>query len=126
MGNVVLPILAEILAVGIDYRSRVVVDAGNFLFVDRHDDNHAMRLGHFLHQAHSWTIRNSFDGFIPTRLLLRTEVRSSKHLLHAKYLHALLGGLLDKAQMLFDVESLDVVDGQVSWRGIRSTESVRI
>ena len=45
-----------------------------------------------------------------------------KYLLHAKYLHALLGCLLDEAQVLFDVEALDVINGQISWRCICSIE----
>ena len=38
--DVRLAILAEILAVGVDDRRGVVVDAGHLLFVDRHDHDH--------------------------------------------------------------------------------------
>src|SRR5687768_14387239 len=53
--NVVLAILAEVLSIGVDHRGGVVIDPGQFLFIDRHDDHHAVFLRDFLHQSHSWT-----------------------------------------------------------------------
>jgi hypothetical protein len=43
-------------------------------------------------------------------LLFRTEIGSRKDFLHTKHLHALGRGFLDEAQMLLNIESLDVVD----------------
>src|SRR6185295_17458811 len=101
--NVVLAIFAEILAVGVNDGGGVVVDAGQLFFIDRHDDNHAVLFGDFLHQPDSWTIRNSLHCFIPARLLFGAEVRRREDLLHADYLHALLRSLFDVGQVLLDV-----------------------
>src|ERR1700741_5470870 len=72
--DVVLPILAEILSVSINHRRGVVVDAGDLFLVDRHDDNHAVGFGDFLHEAHRWSIGNSFDRFVPACLLFSAEI----------------------------------------------------
>src|SRR5687768_7322554 len=108
--DVVLSILAEILAVGINHRGRVVVNSGDLFFVNRDHDNHTVCLGHFLHQPDGWPIRDSFHGFIPACLLFGAEVRRSKNFLHANYLHALCGSFLDEAKMLFKIDSLNIVD----------------
>src|SRR5215216_1170054 len=118
--DVVLAILAEVLAIRVDHRGGVVIDPGEFLFIDRHDDDHAVFLSDFLHQPHGWTIRNTLDRFIPARLLFGAEVRSREDLLHAEYLHALLRGLLDEVQVLLDVEAFDLLDRQVGRRCIRT------
>ncbi len=47
--DVMLAILAEILAVGVDHRRGVVIDAGDLFLVNRNDDHHAVLLGDVLH-----------------------------------------------------------------------------
>jgi hypothetical protein len=51
-------------------------------------------------------------------LLLSAKVWRGENFLHADYLDALLGCLLDKAQVLFDVQSFDIFDWQISPRSI--------
>src|SRR6185503_19354554 len=108
--NVVLAILAEILSIRVDHRGSVVIDPSEFLFVDRHDDNHAVFLRDVLHQSHSWTIGDAFDGFIPARLLFGTKIRSRKDLLHADYLHLLLRRILNELQVFLDIQTLDLLE----------------
>src|SRR4030095_16516362 len=56
MRYVILAILSEVFAVGIDHCSGVVVNAGDLFFVDGHDNNHSVLFGHFLHQLDRWPI----------------------------------------------------------------------
>src|SRR5687767_4008700 len=112
--DVVLSILAEILAVGVNHRGSVVVNSGDLFFVNRHYDNHPVCLGHFLHQPDGWPIGDSFHSFIPARLLFGAEVRRSENFLHANYLHSLCGSFLDETKMLLKINSLDIVDRQIS------------
>src|SRR6478736_1664981 len=111
---VVLTILAEILAVRIDHCSSVVIDASDLFFVDRHDDYHAMLFRYFLHETNSRAVRNTFDSFVPARLLFGAEVRCREDLLHADNLNTLLSCLFDKTKMLFDVQPFDFFNRCVS------------
>src|ERR1051326_5926746 len=56
--NMMLSILAEVRSIGVDDRGRVVIDAGHFFFIDRHDDYHVVLLRRFLHELCSWAIGN--------------------------------------------------------------------
>src|SRR6266545_2921605 len=94
VGDVVLSVFAQILAIRVDHRGGVVVNARDLFFINRHNDNHAVRLRDFLHQPHRRAVGNLFDCLVPTRLLFGAEVGRRKYLLHAEYLHALFGGLL--------------------------------
>jgi hypothetical protein len=111
--DVVLAILAQVLAIRIDYRGSVVVDTRDLFFVDGDDNYHAVFLGDFLHQAHSRTIGNLFDCLVPASLLLSTKVGSGKNFLHAENLDALFRGLLDKTHVLFDVQSFDFINRHI-------------
>ena len=110
MRYVVLAILAQILAVGVDNRRGVVIDAGDLLFVDGHDQNHPVFASDLLHQLDGWTIGDLLDRFVPAGLLLGAEVGSREDLLHAKDLDSLLGGLIDEAHVFLYVRLLDLVD----------------
>src|SRR6266498_2928259 len=119
MRYVILPVLAQVLAVSIDHGGGVVINARDFFLINRHDDYHAVLFGHFLHQPNGWAIRNLLHCVIPARLLFSAKVRRCENFLHAKNLHALLGGLFDEAQVLLDVEPFDIFNRQIRWRGIR-------
>src|SRR2546427_401575 len=73
--DVVLPIFAEILAIGIDNRRGVVVNTLDFFFVNRNDHGHTMLLGDFSHELDGGPIGNLFDHPIPTGRLFGAEVR---------------------------------------------------
>ena len=93
--DVVLAVLAQVAAVGVDDCGGVVVDAGLLTLVDGHDHRHLVlarvgrhrfggRAGHGLGQV------------VPVRVLRRTEVGPVEHFLQAEDLHATTAGLLDE------------------------------
>ena len=118
MRNVVLAILAEIVAVGVDHGRGVVVDAGHLFFVNRDNDHHAVLLRHFLHQLRRRAVGNLFDGFVPACLLLSAKVRRRKDFLHAKNLHALFCGVFDHPKMFFYIQPYDVFDRRIGRPGV--------
>ena len=107
MGNMMLSIFAEIFAVGIDNRGRVVVDTLQVFFINRNNQSHAAALRDFPHQLNRWTVRNLLDHAVPARRLLGAEVRPRKDLLHTKNLHVLACGFLDEFQMFLNSIPLD-------------------
>ena len=91
MRDVVLPIFAEILAIGIDNRRSVVVNTFEVFFVNRNDDGHAVLLGDLLEQPGGGAVGDLLGGVVPLGLLLGAEVGRVEHLLQAQHLHAGLG-----------------------------------
>src|SRR6266700_6161743 len=81
--QMMLAVLAEIAAVGVDDRGRVEVDPGHLLFVDRDDNHHVMLCCNLLHQLRGRPVGYAFGHVIPTRVLLRAEIRSVKKFLQA-------------------------------------------
>src|SRR3989442_2083075 len=71
MGNVVLAVLAEVAAIGIDDRGGVEVDAGHLDFVDGDDQQHLVFLGELLHFRDGRACGNLLVESIPTGLLMR-------------------------------------------------------
>src|ERR1043166_2254511 len=119
MRDMVLAVLAEVGAVGVDDGGGVVVDAGRLLFVQRHDDDHAVLLGQLLHELRRRSVGNLLRRFVPPRRLLGAEVRSGEDLLHAEELDAFLPGLLDQLDVLRDVGLADRVELLVGGAGVR-------
>src|SRR5918993_762398 len=113
VGNMVLAVLAEIPAVRVDDRRRVVVDAGHLFFINRHHHDHAVLLRDLLHQADRRTIRDSFDHLVPAALLLGAEIGPVEELLQAQELHAAAPCLLDERHVLVDHAALDLVGAAV-------------
>src|SRR6185503_2577087 len=113
MRNVIFTVLAQIFSVGVDYSRSVVIDAGDFFLINRHDDYHAMMLGDFLHQPNSWTIRDLLHRFIPTCLLFSAKVGGCEDFLHTKNLHTLVGRLLDEAQVFLDVTLFNILNRSI-------------
>src|SRR3954447_7991935 len=107
--DVVLAVLAEVLAVGVDHRGRVVVDAGDLLFINRHHHHHAVPLRDRLHGLDSGAVRNPLDHVVPARLLLGAKVRTVEQFLEAQPLYAPASGFIDQRQMLVEHPLLDVV-----------------
>src|SRR3954467_3098076 len=107
--DVVLAVLAEVLAVRIDHRGRVVVDAGDLLFINRHHHHHAVLLRDRLHGLNSGAVRNPLDHVVPERLLLGAKVRTVEQILEAQHLYAAASGFIDQRQMLVEHPLLDVV-----------------
>src|SRR3712207_9135397 len=67
------------------------------LFRSRHDQNHAVLLGHLLHAPGGWAIGHRLGEVVELRVLYLAEVWAGRKLLKAADLGALLGGLLDQA-----------------------------
>src|ERR1017187_9131006 len=118
MRDVVLAILAEILAIGIDDGGRVVVGARGFFLVHGDDDHHPVLLRESLHQFCRRTVRDSLGRLIPLDLLFTAEVRAVKNLLHAEHLHAFFCRLLDHLHVLLDHRLLDLLDGRCARFGV--------
>jgi hypothetical protein len=111
VGDVVLPVLAEIRAVGIDYRGGVVVDTGDFFLVNRHHQNHPVCLRDRLHRSNGRAVGDSLDHFVPARLLLGAKIRPVEEFLQTEHLHAPPCRLFDERQVLVKHPLLDVVCG---------------
>ena len=58
----------------------------------------------------SWSIRDLLDRLIPARLLLSAEIGRREDFLHTQNLHARVRRVGNHRHMLFDVESLDLID----------------
>src|SRR6267143_618056 len=87
---VILAIFPEILSISIDNGRGVVVNTGNLFLINRHDDYHAMFFCYLLHQPNGRPIRNA------------------------------LNSLLDKTQMLFNVQPFDIFDWEIGRRSVRT------
>src|SRR5438270_10544889 len=122
--DVVLPVLAEIRAVGVDHGGRVVVDAGRLLFIERDDDDHVVLGRVLLHQLRSRPVGDLLDRLVPARVLFGAEVGSGEDLLHAEDLHAFLARLIDVLQRPLDLRVADRFDalvGRCRERGLDQT-----
>jgi hypothetical protein len=106
--DVVLPVLAEVAAVGVDDGGGVVVDAVHLALVDGQHDRHAVLLGEVLELLVVGPSGTRLGEVVPLGRLLGAEVGAVEQLLEAEDLHALLRGLLGEAHRLLD---LGVVDG---------------
>ena len=93
--NVVFAVLAEIFAIRIDDSRRVVMDARDVLFIDRHDNDHVELSGIFTHQLSGWPIRNGFSGVIPLCILGRAEIRTGENFLETQHLYTLFSSFGD-------------------------------
>ena len=109
MGDVVFAIFSQILSIGINYRRCVVVDAGVFLLVYWHDQDHAQSFGCLTHQLSRLAIRNSLRHVVPASILFGAEVGAVKQLLQTNHLTFFPGGPLQKPHMLFDHGLLDLI-----------------
>jgi len=93
VGDVVLAVLAEVAAIGVDHRGAVVVHTGHLAFVHRYDDHHVVLLCELLHPLDG-RAGDRLGGVIPLCVLAGTEVRAVEDLLEAEDLHALFARLL--------------------------------
>ncbi len=101
LGDVVLAVLAQEGAVGVDHRRRVVVGA----FVDhlehRYDQHHPGLLGQGLHEVCGRT-RHGFGVGEVRAVLHGAEVRGGEDLLEAQHLGTLVGSLPGIPDLLVD------------------------
>src|SRR5262249_2350956 len=91
--------LTEVLAVGVDDGSRVVIDASHLLLIDRHYHHHAVLLRQLLHLLRRRAIRDALCAAIPLLVLARAEIRLGEDLLETQDLHALLRRFSDQRYM---------------------------
>src|SRR2546428_443468 len=122
VGQVALPVLAEVGAVGVDDGRGVVVEAGHVLLVDRNDHDHAMLAGERLHERDGGTLGNVLDHGVPPDALLGGEVRSVEQLLETHDLDVPPGRLLDHRDVLVDEPLLQVVERRRSVLAHRSLD----
>ncbi len=92
LGNVMLAILAQVRAVGVDDDGRVIEDALLFHFVDRHHEDHVRLAREILHQLRGRP-GNRFGVGEVLGVLHLAEVRSVEEFLEAEHLGASIGGL---------------------------------
>ena len=90
--DVRLAVLAQVLAVGVDHRRRVVVDARGLrvLLVHRDDEDHARLLGEVLHPLRGRAVRDQLGVAVVLGVLDLAEVRAVEQLLEEHHLRALL------------------------------------
>src|SRR5579863_5326985 len=79
--DMVLAILAEIAAIGVDDGGRIEIDTRHVFFVDGNDDHHLVFGGDFLHELRGGAIGNALDKFVPAGVLFRAKVRAVEELL---------------------------------------------
>ena len=91
--DVVLAVLAEHRAVGVDHRGGVVVVAGALDLEHRHDEHHPGLPGQRLHPRDRRPVRHRLGPAVVLGLLDLAEVRRVEDLLEAHDLRALLRGL---------------------------------
>ena len=84
--DVVLAVLAQVAAVGVDHRRGVVVDAGLLLLVYRHDEHDAVLPGQVLHELGRRAVRDRLGIGVVVRVLDLAEVRPVEQLLQAHHL----------------------------------------
>src|SRR5712692_5598446 len=107
MRNVSLPVLAQILSIGVNHRRGVVVDAGHLLFVEWNNYYHLMLTSNFTHQLSRRPLGNSLDQVVPVRVLFGREVRPVEQFLQADDLHSALRGEVNHSDVLIDHGRLD-------------------
>src|SRR5579859_3403703 len=81
--EVVLAVLAEEGAIGVDDRSGVVVDAFLLRLVDRYDQHHLVLARDITHQPHGRAVGHRLGPGVPLRLLHLAEVRAIEEFLQA-------------------------------------------
>ncbi len=91
--DVVLAVLAEVAAVGVDHGRGVVVDPGLLLLVHGHHHDEVQLPGERLHPDDGRAVGDGLGPAVVLRLLDLTEVRRVEHLLESDHLRALGGGL---------------------------------
>src|SRR5215813_4007850 len=99
--DVVLAVLAEEGAVGVDDRGGVVEDAFLLLLVDRHDQHHLVLTRDVTHQPDGRPVGHRLGPGVPLGLLHLAEVRSVEELLQAGDARALGGGVPDRRHRVF-------------------------
>src|SRR5262249_47368295 len=109
--DVMFAILPEIRAVGVDHRGGVVIDAGDFLFVNRHDEYHPVLPRHLSHRLNRRAVRDAFHHVVPAGLLFGAEVGTVEEFLQAEELDAAPRRFFDERLMLAEHPLLDVVGG---------------
>ena len=114
MRDVHLAELAEVAAVGVDHRRRVVVDAGEVLLVDRHDQHDLMLPGDLGHQPGRGAVGHGLGQFVPSRLLLGAEVRAVEQLLQADDLRPRSAALAINPTCLSIIAFLTAATGEVA------------
>src|SRR3954454_21815242 len=120
--DVVLAVLAEVGAVGVDDGGGVVVDAGRFFLVERDDDDHAVLPGVLLHELRRRAVGDALDRVVPARVLLGAEVRTGEDFLHADHLHAFLTGLIDVLEGALELRVANGLEALVGARGERGLD----
>src|SRR5690349_19534561 len=93
--DVGLAVLAQVLAVGVDHRRGVVVDARVLFLVHRRDDDDAVLPGHVLEELGRRAVGDRFGVGVVVRVLHLAEVRPVEEFLQADHLRASRGGGLD-------------------------------
>src|ERR1035437_5136485 len=101
LGKMVLAVLAQIRAVGVDDERGVVEDALLFDLVDRHDEDHTGFARELAHHLARWT-RDGLGVREARRVLHLTEVRTVEQLLETEDLSALTGGLAGEGHVGLD------------------------
>src|SRR5215475_1240696 len=99
--DVVLAVLTEEGAVGVDDRGGVVQDAFLLRLVDRHDEHHLVLTRDVTHQPHGRPVGHRLGPRVPLGLLHLAEVRSVEELLQAGDARALGGGVPDRRHRVF-------------------------
>src|ERR1041385_50504 len=108
--DVVLAILAQVFAVSIDHRSRIVVEACHLFLIDRDHDHHAVFGCDFLHQLDCGAVRDRLSQLIPAGALLRAEIRAVKNFLKAQHLDLLFRRLFNQLQVFFNHGFFDLFE----------------
>ncbi len=91
LGDVVLAVLAEVGAVGVDHGCGVVEEAGLLSLVHRQHHHHAELLGQRREPLHGRAVGHRFGVVVVLGLLHLTEVRPVEQLLEAHDLRTLRG-----------------------------------
>src|SRR5262244_1846273 len=94
--DVVLAVLAEERAVGVDDRGGVVQDAFLLRLVDRHDEHHLVLTRDVTHQPDGRPVGHRLSPGVPLGLLDLAEVRPVEEFLQAGDAHALGRGIPDR------------------------------
>ncbi len=116
--DVMLAILAQILAVGVDDGGGIEVKPGKVLLEDWNHQHHAMARGFLLHQLDGWAVGYLLGHVVPADMLLRAKVRAIEEFLEAEHLHALLRRRADQLEVLLHHGLLD------RGHGVRRSELV--
>src|ERR1017187_2770038 len=116
MGNVALAKLAEVFSISVNHGAGVIVNAGAFDFIDRHDDHQPQPFGGFTHELRSGATRDRLGHVVPMGFLVSAEIGPIEELLQADDLAALARGFLDQPEVLSIIACLMVSIGAVpSW-----------